>query len=118
MAPRARVTSKVSCDAEEEKQQRLRNLKTQKGVDLSYKSTTIMAHNMKACDGSFILELCQRRSFIPDNIIRSGSKVQQMYFKSGNARFIDTLNLFIESLRKLSGSSKTDTFKKVIFLIK
>jgi len=70
-----------------------------------------MAHNMKAYDGRFILEWCQKHSFIPDNIIRSGSKIQYMYFKSGNIRFIDTLNFFLEGLRKLSKSYNIDTLK-------
>ena len=55
-----------------------------------YKTTTIMLHIMKSYDGRFMLEWCQKLSFIPDNIMRSCSKIQYMYFKSGNVRFIDT----------------------------
>ena len=77
----------------------------------SYTSTTVIAHNQKAYDARFILEWSQKRSFLPDNLIRSGSKIQYMYFRSGSIRFIDSLNFFLEPLRNLSKSYGIDTVK-------
>jgi hypothetical protein len=79
--------------------------------DKTYKGTTVIAHNQKGYDARFVLAWCQKRSFIPDNLIRSGSKIQYMYFKAGAVRFIDSLNFFLEPLRELSKSYDIKTLK-------
>jgi hypothetical protein len=79
--------------------------------DKPYKGTTVIAHNQKGYDARFVLAWCQKRSFIPDNLIRSGSKIQYMYFKAGAVRFIDSLNFFLEPLRELSKSYDIKTLK-------
>ena len=83
----------------------------QKAKLKTYKSTTVIAHNQKGYDGRFVLAWCQKRSFLPDNLIRAGSKIQYMFFKSGSIRFVDSLNFFLEPLRSLSKSYDIDTLK-------
>lgn len=77
----------------------------------NYQSTTVIAHNQKGYDARFILAWCQKRSFLPSNLIRSGSKIQYMFFKAGSIKFIDSLNFFLEPLRNLSKSYGIKTLK-------
>ena len=74
-------------------------------------SSTVIAHNGSGYDYKFILKNAIEAGKYPDKYIRQGSNITYMTFKQFNLRFVDSLNFFQESLKKLSKSYDIDTVK-------
>ena len=60
-----------------------------------------MAHNGAGYDNKIIVQWCIKHGLNPDMIIRQGSIITHMHFKTFNIIFIDILHFFNEGLRKL-----------------
>jgi hypothetical protein len=74
-------------------------------------SSTVIAHNGAGYDAKFILKYCLSRGLNPDKYIRQGSRITYMYFRKFNLRCIDSVNFFLQPLKKLSDTYSIDTLK-------
>ena len=74
-------------------------------------SSTVIAHNGAGYETKFILKYCLSRGLNPDKYIRQGSRITYMYFRKFNLRFIDSVNFFLQPLKKLSDTYSIDTLK-------
>jgi hypothetical protein len=58
-----------------------------------FKDSTVIAHNLKAFDGCFLIQYMTANSMKPSNVITNGTKVTYMFLHMLNMRFVDSLNL-------------------------
>ena len=57
------------------------------------------AHNLKGFDGHFLIQDLWARRYPDAEVIMQGTKI--LFMSTGNVRFIDSLNLFMQALSKL-----------------
>lgn len=58
-----------------------------------FENSTIIAHNMRGFDGSFLLNYLIRNNMKPTNIITDGTKINFLYLANLKIKLIDSLNL-------------------------
>ena len=67
----------------------------------NHMNTTCIAHNGKSFDFLFILNYCVMEANIKPYCIYAGAKIMYLYVKLFKIRFIDSINFFNMSLKKL-----------------
>ncbi len=75
------------------------------------RDSTVIAHNGAGYDNKFILQWCLFKGMSPSSFIRQGSRITYMRFEKYNIRFIDSIHLFLQPLRKLPSTYNIDSVK-------